>query len=743
MKFTICTADCCGKAGNALYPHENIIDGEQAFKAAVAFDHVCAKFKNSYRTGENFLSADVLPMDCDNGHSEDPQEWVSPEDFAKLAPGIAYAIAPSRNDGKTKEGKAARPRWHIYFPINAISDAKAYAALKRTMQERFPFFDGKALDAARFLYGHPCEEVVWHEGRTTIDRLADKPSDTIPQGQRNSSMSHFAGMVVKRYGVTERAHEIFLERAEKCDPPLSDEELGRIWHSAEKFAKKVQSEPGYVPPEEYEFSRLSLKPTDFSDIGQAKVLAREYGNELKYTPATDYLRYDGVCWQESKQQAIGAMEEFLDLQLADAEDAVKAAAKALADLGVAREKVAKGGKTLEKEIGDARQEAYVAYLAAINYRAFVMKRRDMKYVASALQAAKPMLEIGVAELDRDAFLLNTPEATYDLRRGLAGKQAHDPRDYITKATACSPGEQGRELWQDAIGTFFCGDLELMEYVQQIVGLAAIGKVYVEALIIAYGDGRNGKSTFWNTVAKVLGTYSGNISADTLTVGCKRNAKPELAEAKGKRLLIAAELDEGMRLNTSLIKQLCSTDEVFAEKKYKDPFSFTPTHTLVLYTNHLPRVGASDPGTWRRLIVIPFDAVIEGTGDVKNYSDYLADNAGPAIMAWIIEGAQKVISKNYHLGLPACVECAINAYRDNNDWLGHFLDERCLVGDGLMERSGELYSSYRSFAAGTGEYVRSTTDFYAALEMKGFLKRKTKTGAMVYGLQLLNGMEFLS
>ena len=52
----------------------------------------------------------------------------------------------------------------------------------------------------------------------------------------------------------------------------------------------------------------------------------------------------------------------------------------------------------------------------------------------------------------------------------------------------------------------------------ICGLAAIGKVYVEALIIAYGDGRNGKSTFWNVISRVLGLYSGNISADTLTVG---------------------------------------------------------------------------------------------------------------------------------------------------------------------------------------------------------------------------------
>lgn len=68
------------------------------------------------------------------------------------------------------------------------------------------------------------------------------------------------------------------------------------------------------------------------------------------------------------------------------------------------------------------------------------------------------------------------------------------------------------------------------YVQRIVGLAAIGKVFMETLVIAYGEGRNGKSTFWNVLARVLGSYSGTMSAETLTIGCRRNVRPELAEA---------------------------------------------------------------------------------------------------------------------------------------------------------------------------------------------------------------------
>lgn len=738
MNMTFYRSNGRGNAKNCIYPKKCVVDNEDDCLKIMAFDHVCGKFADFRRSGENFLSSDVEVMDCDNDHSDDPADWIYPSDLERLlGKDVAFFAVPSRNNGKPKDGKSARPRFHVYFPHDPITDRETCAALKRAIQQKFPFFDSHALDVARFIFGNPTEEILWHEGEITIDCVVKPQERGIPQGRRNSTMSHFAGRVVKRYGATEKAYQIFMEEADKCDPPLPGEELATIWQSACRFAEKVQSQEGYVSPEDYndEFCRESLKPADFSDIGQAKVLAKEYGLELRYTAATDYIRFCGEYWIESKQQAVGAAEEFLDLQLADAKDEVRRAKQALLDAGVAEDDIMAGGKALEKKISGSQTDAYLAYLSALAYQAFVMKRRDMKYVVSALQAAKPMLEISVSDLDQDGFLLNTPDGTYYLPDGLEGRRDHSPEDYITKITAAGPGNQGKELWLDALDTIFCQDQTLIDYVQQIVGMAAVGRVYIEAMIIAYGEGRNGKSTFWNVISRVLGTYSGNMSADTLTVGCKRNVKPELAEAKGKRLIIAAELEEGMRLNTSVVKQMCSTDEIFAEKKYKDPFSFTPSHTLVLYTNHLPRVGANDPGTWRRLIVIPFNAKIEGSGDIKNYADYLVSEAAPSVMAWIIEGAKKAISRNFHIPAPACVEDAIKSYREENDWLGHFLDECCEVDKAYREKSGELYQEYRSYCMRTGEYARSTTDFYNALELAGFMRQKTKTGNFIRGLRI--------
>ena len=735
MKFTLYTANEAGNPKNCLYPNVCIIENEADFVDAVTRDHVTGRFKGNYRSVGNFEVSDCEVMDCDNDHSDDPKEWITPEILSDSLDNVAFVITPSRHNMKVKDGKSKRPRFHVYFPHGQIRTARDSAALKRMIFDKFSFFDENALDAARFIYGAEPDDVLWHDSDLTIDEWLAPKEMSIPQGQRNSTMSRFAGKIVKRYGATDRAHEIFLERATKCDPPLDDEELDKIWHSACKFAKMVQSQDGYIPPDQYEFENQSLKPEDYSDIGQAKVLAREYGDELKYSAATDYVRYDGSCWVESKQRAVGACEEFLDLQLEDAKDNYARIVTDLMSSGIDKEDIKAGRKTLEKKIQKDQWDQFLAFLDALAYKDFVKKRRDMKYVTSALQASKPMLEIEPQDLDKDPYLLNCPDATYDLRKGLEGKKDHDASDLITKMTAYAPSDEGKSLWLDSLDVTFQGDQELIDYVQQIVGICAIGRVNLEAMIISFGNGSNGKSTFWNSVAGALGTYSGNISADTLTVGCKRNVKPELAEAKGKRLLIAAEMEEGMRLNTSTVKQLCSTDEIFAEKKYKDPFSFTPSHTLVLYTNHLPRVGAMDTGIWRRLIVIPFHARITGSSDKKNYGEYLLHHAGPYIVSWIIEGAKKAIMSDFRIPLPDVVKRAIDNYRKDNDWLGHFIEDCCELDDTFQEKSGELYQAYRAYCSRTGEFVRSTTDFYNGLDSIGVERKRTSKGVIARGIRL--------
>ena len=757
MKLTLFTARCTGNKANCVYPDRRKITSIEDMSAATKFDHVCAAYRNNYRSRDNFISSDTIVMDCDNDHSENPAEWITPKELDDMMPDTSFVWVPSRHNMLQKEQFSPRPRGHVYFPIQEMTDEAQYARLKTAIQAAFPFFDENALDSARFIFGADTGDIRWHEGWMTIDEDIVPDTDDAPdfdaptisdgiihQGSRNKTLSLFAGKVLKRFGDTERAHDLFIEQSRKCDPPLPDEELSTIWSSARRFLhEKVQTADGYVDPETYnaDFPQGSLKPDDYSDIGQAKVLQREYGGELIYTSATDYLRYDGTVWCEDKQMAVGATIELLDMQLADAEEMVERTREALISTGLEKEAVMSGGKALEKKInGDDQMKAFLAYMSALSYHAFVMKRRDLKYITSAMGVAKALLNHDINELDTNPNLLNTPTGTCDLEKGLKGMREHSADDMITKITECAPGDDGAAIWCDALNTFFCGNQALIDYVQRVVGMAAVGKVYQEHLIIAYGVGANGKSTFWNTIARVLGSYAGKISPEVLTVANKRNAKPEMAELKGKRLIIASEMEEGMRLNTAMVKQLCSTDAIQAEKKYEKPFHFIPTHTLVLYTNHLPRVGANDDGIWRRLVVIPFEAKITGKSDIKNYADYLFEKAGSAIMSWIIEGARIAIELEFKWALPDIVQKAVDEYRQQNDWFAQFVDDCCEVSDGYMEKSGAFYDEYRSYCTRCGEYTRNSADFYAAVEKAGYQRKRTSSGRVIVGVRLKS--EFL-
>lgn len=262
MEFTIYTADCVGNPTNSLYPNKAVIQSAADLVEAVRLDHVCAAYQNSHRSGMDYLLGNADVMDNDNDHSDDPTDWLYPKDYERIFPDVQYAYVPSRNNEKPKGGRSARPRGHLYFPHGEITSASKCADLKKRIYKAAPFFDENALDAARFIYGCTLPDaggIIWHEGSRTIEEYLDelefaefdRETENISEGSRNSTMSRLAGRLIKRYGNTEKAQQIFQERAVRCSPPLDDTELSSIWNSAVKFGKKLEKQEGYVPPEEY------------------------------------------------------------------------------------------------------------------------------------------------------------------------------------------------------------------------------------------------------------------------------------------------------------------------------------------------------------------------------------------------------------------------------------------------------------------------------------------------------------
>lgn len=184
-----------------------------------------------------------------------------------------------------------------------------------------------------------------------------------------------------------------------------------------------------------------------------------------------------------------------------------------------------------------------------------------------------------------------------------------------------------------------------------------------------------------------------------------------------------------------LKQLASTDLLTIEEKFKQPETIKQSHTLVLFSNHLPRVGSTDGGTWRRLTVVPFNATIPTVGGVQNYADLLAKEAGGAIVAWAVQGAVNFVRNGFKLDIPDEVAEATEEYQAREDWLTNFINERCTRDINARVGAAELYSAYRTWAQETGDFVRRLSDFTTAVEGAGYQKITPKNKKTWLGLRI--------
>ena len=272
LMLTVHYSNQCVNAKNCLYPYSGTSDNTEDLRVLFSQDHTFINFKDDYRCKENFLEATVAVFDNDDDHSDDPKDWVDIPDIPKLFPNVPCVISTSRHHMKQKDNKGPRPRYHAAFLINAIKSPEEYSAFLVKVQQMFPFFDKKALDAARFYFGNPDTEVFAFPGNRPLDEfileleatrtVAERESlqkpvpntqfGIIPEGSRNSTISHAAGKILKRWGDTPEAYEKFMEVVSQCSPPLPDQEVNSTWKSALKFFhEKVKKQPGYVAPADY------------------------------------------------------------------------------------------------------------------------------------------------------------------------------------------------------------------------------------------------------------------------------------------------------------------------------------------------------------------------------------------------------------------------------------------------------------------------------------------------------------
>jgi putative DNA primase/helicase len=348
--------------------------------------------------------------------------------------------------------------------------------------------------------------------------------------------------------------------------------------------------------------------------------------------------------------------------------------------------------------------------------------------AERFARADPAHRVTSAIWDSDPWMLATETGTLNLKTG----RMHQPKreEYITRLTGCPPENKPAELWLRFLHDATNGDKEMETYLQRIAGYCLTGLTTEHSLFFIYGPGGNGKSVFLNMLVYILGDYATSAPMDTFTASKFDSHPTELAMLKGSRLVTASETEENRAWAEARIKALTGGDPITARFMRQDFFTYQPHFKLLFAGNHQPSLSSVDAAMQRRFNMMPF--LHKPTEPDHMLEDKLKAE-GPRILAWALRGC--LDWQKYGLGRPHSVMAATADYFSQQDLLGQWLEERCVMDREAWDLPGTLFASYNDFMKKAGEHPGTSISFGSKLEKRGFRRQKTNGVRKHMGLRL--------
>lgn len=283
--------------------------------------------------------------------------------------------------------------------------------------------------------------------------------------------------------------------------------------------------------------------------------------------------------------------------------------------------------------------------------------------------------------------------------------------------------------------------QMRAFLKRYFGYCCTALTSEQCFVFFYGEGRNGKSTLVDLIARIMADYSTTVPFETLAGDDRRKggeATPDLARLPGARMVRAAEPEQGMKFRESMIKSLTSGEPILIRRLHAEFNEVYPKFKLVISGNHKPDVRGADDGIWRRVLLVPWEVQIPKNEVDRALPDKLwAERSG--ILNWLVEGAIEYLT--YGLDVPEEVRSATDTYREESDPIGAFLESECEVtGDpDHTADPGALYAAYKLFCEQQAFNVWTAATFQKQLPMKakklGFLKAKTQGRSLYRGIRL--------
>jgi P4 family phage/plasmid primase-like protien len=286
-------------------------------------------------------------------------------------------------------------------------------------------------------------------------------------------------------------------------------------------------------------------------------------------------------------------------------------------------------------------------------------------------------------------------------------------------------------WQKFLDEVTMGKFGIQELIMEFIGYCiAGGPCYAEKAMILYGDGANGKSTLMDTMMELAGAENtATLSLTALNDPAKRYM------IDGKLFNMGEETNIRSLGDSEVFKTMVTGGNIDIKKLYSQPYTIKNRTKLIVAANELPKSKDRSHGLYRRMILVPFDAVFTfetGNKDPK-MREKLKEEL-PGIFNMAIEYYKKLEMNGFKFSEPSEIKNALELYKSDNDNVLRFFIDRIEETDAAEAFifSKEVYGEYKALCESENDFTVSATPFFKSL-IKHF-KKTTRTRRVRMGLQ---------
>lgn len=398
-----------------------------------------------------------------------------------------------------------------------------------------------------------------------------------------------------------------------------------------------------------------------------------------------------------------------------------------------------GGRIYE-QLGREGWDAFYSLVKAVADRCR-MQPGDKTKLESVCKVCRR--EVSLKELKVDNHIIVLQNGVLDVEHNTFHKFSKKFKQVTQMNFDYNPDEYPF-LWVDTFLNRVLPDEGMQRVLQEFMGAIFIDrdKAKIEKMLILKGAGSNGKSVVFETLKGLLGEDNiKTIPLSELIGGSER--KQNIASINGKRLNYCSEIQtQEFGKNVDALKALISGEPFEVRLVYINNFTARNIPLLMANANRMPYIKDWSHGLSRRIIILPFDVVLEEREQNKQLSSELRKEY-PGILNWILAGRQRLIANNYQFSVSQALADTVAEYQAESSSVLAFMKAKD-YNRSLLEIQREprwleaqkLWYAYVKWCAENSITPESQKKFSMVLNEAGFGKRRTPEGVS-YAVYVIN------